>query len=110
MNPERELEYMNDSMNRALARFQWWRDQWLEMAAYIHLVHHGHEQTHLWRQCKQPTCRKFLEIVKNQHFGAPEEVPAKISGALKSAIDAHGPIRNEIIPSATKRIVGALTQ
>jgi len=32
----------------------------------------------------------------------------KIKGALKSTIDAHGPITKELIGSATKRIHGAL--
>lgn len=31
-----------------------------------------------------------------------------ISGALKAAIDAHGPITKELIGSATKRIVGQM--
>jgi hypothetical protein len=33
----------------------------------------------------------------------------EIEGALKSAIDAHGPITKELIPSAAKRIAGALS-
>lgn len=32
----------------------------------------------------------------------------QISGALKSAIDAHGPITNENKSSATKRIIGLI--
>lgn len=31
-----------------------------------------------------------------------------ISGALKSQIDAHGPITKEWVGSATKRIIGAV--
>lgn len=32
-----------------------------------------------------------------------------ISGALKSCIDAHGPITKLLISSATKRVMGSLT-
>lgn len=34
----------------------------------------------------------------------------RVSGALKSCIDAHGPITKLLIGSATKRVVGALLE
>jgi hypothetical protein len=33
-----------------------------------------------------------------------------ICGALRSAVDAHGPITKETAPSAAKRVIGALKQ
>lgn len=38
-----------------------------------------------------------------------ETLEKEISGALKSAIDTHGPIDLNLIPSALKRIIGQLT-
>lgn len=37
-----------------------------------------------------------------------EKLTKLINGALKSTIDAHGPISNEFIISASKRIIGAI--
>lgn len=41
-------------------------------------------------------------------LGELEQLWRKISGALKSAIDAHGPITELLITSTTKRIVGSI--
>ena len=38
----------------------------------------------------------------------PDPIERKIMGALRSSIDAHGPITKELIGSATKRIVGTI--
>lgn len=39
-----------------------------------------------------------------------KKISKKISGGLKQAINAHGPITKELIGSATKRIYGNLQQ
>lgn len=54
------------------------------------------------QQRRDITSLRAVRRIKRQQL-APE-----ISGALKSAIEAHGPITVGLIESATKRVLGAV--
>lgn len=57
----------------------------------------------------RPRKERVMKSIKEAHEREKhDEMIRKITGALKSCIDAHGPIFTETIGSAAKRIAGAL--
>lgn len=73
MTPEAEHKMVAKMCDDAIARILDMRQQWLQMANYVHNTYCGNETTHLWRQCKNPICRRFLEIVKRDKTRRPRD-------------------------------------
>lgn len=65
MKCEDELRIVLETTNCAVKKLVEFRHQWLLMAFMVHEANCGETRTHLWRACKNPICKRFLKIVKN---------------------------------------------
>ena len=64
MKLEEELEFVSKQADQAVTKVVGLRQSLLQLAHAVHFEHHDTTTVKLWRQCKHPICRKFLEHVK----------------------------------------------